>query len=94
MAAMPRWWLSFADADRPKGKQLLGVCIVEGVDMIAAIKAAHARGINPGGEVAGLKIDEAAAARLSFSITDFENRLLPPEEARTLDARIASELDS
>lgn len=46
-----KWWLSFADGRKPKGQQFLGVCIVEGATFIAAIKAAHILGLNPGGEV-------------------------------------------
>jgi hypothetical protein len=43
----PRWWwLSFATAE-----QFLGVAVVEAVTFEDAIRAARARGCNPGGEV-------------------------------------------
>lgn len=45
------FWLSFADPERPTGTQFLGACMVEADSPIAAVKTAHALGINPGGEV-------------------------------------------
>lgn len=89
-----RYWLSFADASRPHGEQLLGVCIVHAVGMVNAVRAAHALGINPGGEVRGIPIDESAAARLSFDLAEHENRLIPPDEAKALNDRITTELAS
>jgi hypothetical protein len=49
------WWLSFADDDGFRG-----VCIVEAMDMIAAVKLTHALGINPGGEVRGAPFPDRA----------------------------------
>lgn len=49
------WWLSFCDTDRPSGQQFLGVCIVAGRDLEAAVRNAWVLGINPGGQVLGLK---------------------------------------
>lgn len=54
---MHHWWLSFADADRPKGEQFLGVAIVPAHDLIGAIKVSHALGCNPGGQVLGQPLD-------------------------------------
>lgn len=45
------WWLSFADADLPKGSQFLGAAIVRAPGFAHAIAKTHALGINPGGEV-------------------------------------------
>lgn len=87
-----RWWLSFADATRPAGSQSLGICIVHAHDEVEAIKAAHAAGINPGGEVRMMDIDEGMAARLSFPLPEW--RLLSPAEADALAGRIAAEIDS
>jgi hypothetical protein len=45
------WWLSFADARRPKGSQFLGAVLLQAYDVTGAIRAAWRLGINPGGEV-------------------------------------------
>jgi hypothetical protein len=50
---MTTWWLSFCDANKPDGKQFIGACIVSGTDFINAVENSHAKGCNPGGEVAG-----------------------------------------
>lgn len=89
-----RWWLSFADPTRPTGEQLLGICIVRAVDMASAIKIAHALKINPGGEVQGIAIDESVAALLSFDLSPYMGRLIPPAEARCLNEKIQAELDN
>jgi hypothetical protein len=89
---MTRWWLSFADATRPAGSQFLGICIVRAVDMVSAIKVAHALGINPGGEVRGFVVDDAAAARLSFDLVPYEDRFIGGPDAKQLADRCSSEL--
>lgn len=50
-APVETWWLSFCDADRPKGEQFLGVILVDAVDLVDAITQTHQAGCNPGGEV-------------------------------------------
>ena len=45
------WWLSFCDANLPKGTQFLGACIVRAHGMTDAILQSHRLGLNPGGEV-------------------------------------------
>lgn len=45
------WWLSFVDNDRPEGDRFIGACIVEADGPVSAVREAHARGCNPGGEV-------------------------------------------
>ena len=52
------WWLSFADPKRPAGEQFLGVAIVQGLDVVTAALVAHRLGINPGGQVAGIPLDD------------------------------------
>lgn len=89
---MSLWWLSFADAQKPAGEQLLGVAIVDAADLPSAIKAAWALGCNPGGQVNGFPVDPIQHARLSTKLP--VGRLLGPEEARDLDQRISAELDS
>ena len=73
------WWLSFADGDLPKGSQFLGVAIVRGWGILAATIRAHALGINPGGEVAGVQIPLERLPDPSF-----RERLLTREEAEAL----------
>jgi hypothetical protein len=51
------YWLSFCDEDKPEGQKLLGVCIVEAPDTISAVKLAHEKKCNPGGEVMAVGID-------------------------------------
>lgn len=56
---MTEWWLSFCDADRPKGEQFLGVAIVGPAGNIAeAAMQAHAHGCNPGGQVMGIELPD------------------------------------
>lgn len=89
---MMRWWLSFADPTRPKGQQFLGVCIVEAVDEISAIKVAHALSINPGGEVAFQDLVEEKIAQLSFDLRPYYERFIPRDEALALSERIARDM--
>jgi len=67
------YWLSFA-ADQEDG--FLGVAVVDADDFIGAVVTAHAKGINPGGEVLGFDLPDTA------SIPEhFKNRLLSREDA-------------
>jgi hypothetical protein len=91
---MTRFWLSFADDQRPAGDQSLGVCIVEALDVSGALAASHALGINPGGEVRFLAVDESVAGRLTFDLAPYMNRLIQSAEARELADRIRGELGS
>lgn len=50
---MSLFYLSFADPGRRRDAQFLGAAIVRAQTMPEAVKAAHALGINPGGEVVG-----------------------------------------
>lgn len=86
------FWLSFADSARATGDQLLGVTIVRADDMVSAIKVAHALGINPGGEVAGMWVDPDRVKSLTFELPI--ERLLTPSEARELSRRISEDLDA
>lgn len=83
-----RYWMSFADPRKPQGEQFLGVCIVNADDCTSAVMVTHALGINPGGAVKIMAID------MSFDLGPYMVRLLPPLEARELDARITAELAS
>jgi hypothetical protein len=45
------FYLSFADAKRPKGEQFLGGLYVRAFTLEGAITRSHVLGLNPGGEV-------------------------------------------
>ncbi len=45
------FWLSFADAGKPRGEQFLGVVILQARDSRHAHMESHRLGLNPGGEV-------------------------------------------
>jgi hypothetical protein len=68
------WWLSFCDSFKPEGQQFLGVAIVEGKTLRAAIETAEALGIHPGGRVASV------ACTLFVPAAAWRNRLLSREE--------------
>lgn len=53
------WWLSFCDKDKPKGNQFLGVVVVRGATLRAAMKRAWDLKINPGGEVLASALSQA-----------------------------------
>lgn len=78
---MAWWWLSFADPDLPKGKQFLGVCVVDADDVADALKTAHAAGCNPGGEVQAFDVTEAAEDPAFKRLPKY--RLLSREEIET-----------
>ena len=65
-----RWWLSFA-AD-----EFLGACSVEAPTFLAAVKVAHALGINPGGECLGIEVPAGLEGPARF-----HDRLLTKAEA-------------
>jgi hypothetical protein len=78
------WWLSFADADLPKGSQFLGATVIEAPDMISAVTRAHALGCNPGGEVVG----HAIAPEYSYRIEPWMvGRLMSRAECEAFDAK-------
>ncbi len=67
---MALFWLSFCD------DKSLGAAIVEGADLLEAIKTAHRLGINPGGQVLSVQIppeQEEGARR-------YRNRLMQRPE--------------
>lgn len=72
------WWLSFSDPERPKGSQFLGVAIVKARGMGTATVAASLLGINPGGHVWGVAIDD--------------ERVPPPEYRERLLSRTDAQL--
>lgn len=76
MARDKHWWLSFADASKPKGQQFLGAIIIEATDFSAAIGKTHLFKINPGGEVRIIEIPDSMAQR----VRPIKNRLLSRKE--------------
>lgn len=55
---IPWWWLSFIDPERPEGTRFLGVCIVQGATGMAAVSRSHDLGVNPGGQVMMVPVDD------------------------------------
>lgn len=68
------WWLSFADPNRPRGTQFLGVIVIEAAGFIDAVDKTHAANINPGGEVRGEPVEVHDIPE------QYRNRLLTREE--------------
>lgn len=69
------WWISFADPDKPKGSQSLGVVIVKGGGMQEALQNAWTMNINPGGQVQAIEIPDEHVPP-----AEFHNRLLSRAE--------------
>lgn len=74
---MPLFYLSFCDANKPKGTQFLGGCIVRADDMMSAVPVAWLEGCNPGGEAMILEIPKEAEHK---ALSSDMNRLLSKEE--------------
>ena len=72
------WWLSFVDPKNRDndGSAFLGACVVEGNDLIDAVKMAHKLGVNPGGDVTGLPVPEAKQAEFA----KYKDRLVSQSE--------------
>jgi hypothetical protein len=79
------YWLSFADARRPKGTQFLGACIVTADGFGEAMTTSWLTGCNPGGEVRGTGLPPEYSAKVPPS---YIGRLLDPSECEALDAII------
>ena len=79
------WWLSFCDATRPKGTQLLGVVVTEAETMAGAIQRAWALEVNPGGEVLSTPVSEEMIPLLRQVGAGYIDRLLTRHEAEELD---------
>ncbi len=89
---MSLFWLSFADATLPKGKQFLGACIVPGgdtgdlrTDLAMAIKEAWRLGCNPGGQVAHQRVPPTVAPHIG---PQWLGRLLTREDAQRFDVEL------
>lgn len=80
---MKRWWLSFCDPNRPEGQRFLGVSIVLASNFIAALKVAHALGVNPGGAVQGFEMLDPVKIDRKWM-----ERLLTRAECEALDAEL------
>lgn len=74
------YWLSFADGDLPKGSQFLGACIVDSSEFIAAVVETHNLGLNPGGEVLGIPVPDAAVI-----VPEWRYRLLDRKQCEEFD---------
>jgi len=76
---MPLWWLSFIDPTKKRGTRFLGVVVVEGADLAAAITRSHLLGVNPGGE-----IEAAGPLPAGCIATEWRDRLLTSGEANSI----------
>lgn len=81
---MALFWLSFADDDG-----LLGVALVEGTSELEAVRAAHTRGCNPGGEVMMVEFPVELATRVP---DDWRDRLLSKADVDRLDGLLGGAL--
>ena len=72
----PLFWLSFADPGKPEGTQFLGVAIIQGATLAAAITRSHMLKVNPGGEIAPMGPIEA-----KYIAGEWRDRLLTRDEA-------------
>ena len=69
-----KFWLSFCDGKKEKGKQFIGVILIEAEDFISAIKKTHKLKINPGGEVQGFELEKIP------HFEELKNRLVDKKE--------------
>ena len=76
---LPWWWLSFVDPELPEGDRFLGVCVVQGANVVDAVERAWALGCNPGGAVAGWVLPP-----LEEPDPEWRERLLTRAEAEAL----------
>lgn len=74
------WWLSFCDADLPKGSQFLGAVLIKASDIADAASKAWLMGINPGGEVQGMP-----APSTFVPLQGWEGRLLSRADCEEFD---------
>lgn len=75
----PWFYLSFCDADLPKGRQFLGGAYVQGKNAGAAVGRSHKLGVNPGGEVGILGPLSAEQMDENVPATDRERLLTRAE---------------
>lgn len=78
---MKKWWLSFADPEKPKGSQFLGAAIICATRFDEAVVVSHIKGINPGGEVKGWLFEHNVPK-------EFIEKLMDKEEIMNLDKAI------
>lgn len=73
------WWLSFADE-----RGFLGVAVVQAIGFIEAVLVTKAIGINPGGEVKGLALEELSATQVAVLVAN-RDRLLSRADIEAMD---------
>lgn len=82
------FWMSFCDTEKPEGSQFLGVVIVTAMGVAHAIDKSHRLGINPGGEVKIIKLDDDD----DDILPEHFNRLLSKQEL--VDAGYIDEVET
>lgn len=72
--------MSFCDVTRPQGQQFLGATVVEADDPYEAHAAATRLGLNPGGEIALVRLGVESLDDLPWPGRTYVNRFVPREE--------------
>lgn len=67
------YWLSFADPNKPKGTQFLGVIILEANGFLNAVSKCNYLKLNPGGEIKGLLFSKEKFDKIEDK---YKNKLL------------------
>lgn len=76
------WWLSFADAKKPRGQMFVGCAIVQAADPNVAVAQCLMLGIWPE-NVPGLDVEFVPVDLNQYAVTDL-NRMLTREDAERL----------
>lgn len=79
------WWLSFADARRPRGEQFLGAVMVRALTFLEAVRVSHVLKLNPGGEVQGRP---CPAKIVPLVPPAWVERLMSREDVKQFDAEM------
>jgi hypothetical protein len=74
------YYLSFCDVKRPEGEQFLGATIVVADNPAAAHLTATLNGVNPGGEIALVRMEVGSLDDLPARGRSYVNRFVPREE--------------
>lgn len=77
---MTLYYLSFCDPAKPTGEQFMGATIVDGTCEMDAVSISHQLGLNPGGEVAIVSLEELTLETLPADARHYYNTFIPRDE--------------
>lgn len=77
---MAVYYLSFADISQPEGQRFLGATVVVAQSDEGAVKVVNDLGLNPGGEIAILKLSGLTVATMDADQRRYLNRFVPRDE--------------